>query len=92
MCLAIFFLDLELGEVFALRDARNLPSEGKGVGLFPAGQSSRRGQCNGTDPFNQLHSAHAWIDTRALHIACTTTTTLKARPGCTVFVDLTLVL
>ena len=49
-CLAIFFLDLELGEVFALRDARNLPSEGKGVGLLPAGQSSRRGQCNGTEP------------------------------------------
>ena len=51
-CLAIFFLELELGEVFALRDARNLPSEGKGVGLLPAGQSSRRGWCTGTDPFN----------------------------------------
>ena len=50
-CLAIFFLELELGEVFALGDAWNLPSEGKGVGLFPAGQSSRRGQCTGTDPF-----------------------------------------
>ena len=50
-CLAIFFLDLELGEELAHGDARNLPSEGKGVGLFPAGQSSRRGQCTGTDPF-----------------------------------------
>ena len=30
--LAIFFLDLELGEVFALGDAWNLPSEGTGVG------------------------------------------------------------
>ena len=50
--LAIFFLDLELGEVFALGDAWNLPSEGTGVGLFPAGQSSRRGWCAGTSPFN----------------------------------------
>ena len=50
-CLAIFFLDLGLGEVFALGDAWNLPSEGKGVGLLPAGQSSRRGWCAGTDPF-----------------------------------------
>ena len=33
-CLAIFFLDLELGEELALGDARNLPSEGKGVGIF----------------------------------------------------------
>ena len=33
-CLATFFLELELGEFFALRDARNLPSEGKGVGVF----------------------------------------------------------
>ena len=33
-CLAIFFLDLELGEVFAPGDAWNLPSEGKGVGSF----------------------------------------------------------
>ena len=33
-CLAIFFLDLELGEGFALRDAWNLSSEGKGVGSF----------------------------------------------------------
>ena len=49
--LAIFFLDLELGEVFALGDAWNLLSEGKGVGLLPAGQSSRRGWCTGTGPF-----------------------------------------
>ena len=33
-CLAIFFLDLGLGEGFALRDAWNLSSEGKGVGSF----------------------------------------------------------
>ena len=33
-CLAIFFLDLELGEVLALGDAWNLSSEGKGVGSF----------------------------------------------------------
>ena len=33
-CLAIFFLDLELGEGFALRDAWNLSSEGKCVGFF----------------------------------------------------------
>ena len=33
-CLAIFFLDLELGEGFALGDAWNLSSEGKGVGSF----------------------------------------------------------
>ena len=37
-CLAIFFLDLELGEVFAPGDAWNLLSEGKGVG-FLAGWS-----------------------------------------------------
>ena len=33
-CLAIFFLDLELGEFFAPGDAWNLLSEGKGVGLL----------------------------------------------------------
>ena len=33
-CLAIFFLDLELGEVFAPANARNLLSEGKGVGFL----------------------------------------------------------
>ena len=49
-CLAIFFLDLGLGEV-CTGDAWNLPSEGTGVGLFPAGQSSRRDQCTGTGPF-----------------------------------------
>ena len=48
--LAIFFLDLELGEVFALGEAWNLPSEGTGVGLLSAGQSSRRDQCTGTGP------------------------------------------
>ena len=48
-CLAIFFLDLELGEGFAPRDAWNLSSEGKGVGFLPAGQSSRiaRAHLNG---------------------------------------------
>ena len=50
-CLAIFFLDLGLGDGFVLRDAWNLPSEGTGVGVFPAGQSSRRDQCTGTGPF-----------------------------------------
>ena len=50
-CLAIFFLDLGLGDEFVLRDAWNLSSEGKGVGVFPAGQSSRRDQCTGTGPF-----------------------------------------
>ena len=48
--LAIFFLDLGLGD-FAPGDAWNLPSEGTGVGVFPAGQSSRREQCTGTGPF-----------------------------------------
>ena len=33
-CLAIFFLELEWGELFAAGDAWNLPSEGKGVGSF----------------------------------------------------------
>ena len=51
-CLAIFFFELDLGKVFALGDAWNLPSEGKGVGLLPAGQFSRRGWCTGTSPFN----------------------------------------
>ena len=49
-CFAIFFLDLGLGEV-CTGDAWNLLSEASGVGVFPAGQSSRRGQCTGTDPF-----------------------------------------
>ena len=49
-CLAIFFLALGLGD-FAPGDAWNVPSEGTGVGVFPAGQSSRRGQFTGTDPF-----------------------------------------
>ena len=49
--LAIFFLDLGLGEVCTW-DAWNLPSEGTGVGGFPAGQSSRRDQCTGTGPFS----------------------------------------
>ena len=38
-CLAIFFLALGLGEV-CTGEAWNLPSEGTGVGFFPAGQSS----------------------------------------------------
>ena len=29
----------------------NLPSEGTGVVVFPAGQSSQRDQCTGTGPF-----------------------------------------
>ena len=33
-CLAIFFLELEWGEVFAPGDAWNLSSEGQGVGSF----------------------------------------------------------
>ena len=41
-CFAIFFLDLGLGEV-CFGDACRV--------FFPAGQSSRRGQCTGTDPF-----------------------------------------
>ena len=48
--LAIFFLALGLGD-FAPGDAWNLPSEATGVGVFPAGQSSRRDQCTGTGPF-----------------------------------------
>ena len=48
--LAIFFLELELGEV-CTGDAWNLLSEATGLGLFLAGQSSRRGQCTGTGPF-----------------------------------------
>ena len=39
-----------LGEV-CTGDAWNLPSDGTGVGFFPAGQSSRRGWCTGTSPF-----------------------------------------
>ena len=51
-CLAIFFLELEWGEVFAPGDAWNLSLEGTGRRVFcPAGQSSRRGQRTGTDPF-----------------------------------------
>ena len=49
-CLAIFFLALVLGD-FCTGEAWNLPSEGTGLGVFPAGQSSRRDQCIGTGPF-----------------------------------------
>ena len=49
--LAIFFLALGLGEIFAPGDAWNLLSEATGVRGFPAGQSSRRDQCTGTGPF-----------------------------------------
>ena len=48
--LAIFFLALGLGEV-CTGDAWNLPSEGTGVGGFPAGQSSRRDWRAGVGPF-----------------------------------------
>ena len=48
--LAIFFLASGLGEV-CTGEAWNMPSEGTGLGGFPAGQSSRRGQCTGTGPF-----------------------------------------
>ena len=52
--LAIFFLELELGEVFFFCTWVRLEPAfgGKGVGLLPAGQSSRRGSCTGTSPFN----------------------------------------
>ena len=61
---------------FAPGDAWNLPSEGTGVGLLPAGQSGRRGQCAGTGPFNSLHCARVWTDIRTLHMVRTTTTTV----------------
>ena len=69
--LAIFFLDLGLGEVCS-GDAWNLPSEGTGVGFFPAGQSSRRGWCAGTSPFNSLHACaqmdrHSCVTPRPHH-------------------------
>ena len=48
--LATFFLALGLDDV-CTGDVWNLPSEGTGVGSFPAGQSSRRNQCTGTGPF-----------------------------------------
>ena len=48
-CLAIFFLDLGLGEVFVGTFGNCFRRE-QAWG-FPAGQSSRRGQCTGTDPF-----------------------------------------
>ena len=69
-CLAIFFLDLGLGEV-CTGQAWNLPSEGIGVGFFPAGQSSRRGSCSGTDPFIFLHA----LTCMDRHTLRTTTTT-----------------
>ena len=50
-CLAIFFLDLELGEVFALWDAWNLPSEGSGVAGSQLDSPAEGNQCTGTDPF-----------------------------------------
>ena len=53
---------------FAPGDAWNLLSEGKGVGLFPAGQSSRRGQCTGTDPFViGCTRACVWINMHMKH-------------------------
>ena len=51
-CLAIFFLELELGEFFCTWGRLEPAFGGKGRRFFlPAGQSSRRGQCTGTDPF-----------------------------------------
>ena len=57
--LAIFFLTLGLGEV-CTGNAWDLPSEGTGVGFFPAGHSSRRDQCTGTGPFKFVASVCAY--------------------------------
>ena len=90
--LAIFFLDLGLGEVCS-GDAWNLPSEGTGVGVFPAGQSSRRGWCAGTSPFNSLHACarmdrHSCVTPRPhnhhnYHTSCLPV----AFPKCDIFVN-----
>ena len=51
-CLAIFFLDLGLGDGFVLRDAWNLSSEGKGVGSSVRQVSPAEGvSALGIDPF-----------------------------------------
>ena len=73
-CLAIFFLDLGLGD-FALRDAWKLPPEGTGVGGFPAGQSSRRDQCTGTGPFKLGAYMRAYQQRHACYSTVRTTTT-----------------
>ena len=66
-CLAIF--SSPWGWVrFALGDAWNLPSEGRGVGFFPAGESSRRGWCAGTSPLNSLHAC-ARLDSERMTVA-----------------------
>ena len=49
--LAIFFLDLGLGEVL-LWERLEPAFVGNRRRFFPAGQSSRRGLCAGTSPFN----------------------------------------
>ena len=56
-CLAIFFLELEWGEVFAPGDAWNLPSEGKGVGSFVRLVSPAEGvSALALTHFNLLHA------------------------------------
>ena len=66
--LAIFFLDLELGDVFALGTPGTCLRRERAQGFCPAGQSSRRGQCTGTDPFLiSCTRACVWIDMHMKH-------------------------
>ena len=49
--LAIFFLALGLGDVLHIRTPGTCLRREQAQGVLPAGRSSRRGQCTGTDPF-----------------------------------------
>ena len=58
--------------IFCTGDAWNLPSEGTGVGRFRLVSPAEETSALALVHFNLLHGAHAWIDTRVLHIDRTT--------------------
>ena len=81
--LATFFLDLELGEGFALRDAWNLSSEGKGVGLFSGWSVQPKGpvQWHWSILIHCMR-VRVWTDMHALHSVRTTSTTTTTTSVC----------
>ena len=77
-CLAIFFLDLGLGEV-CTGDAWNVPSEGTGVVACRLVSPAEGTGALAPVRFNWMHCACAWTDIRTLHTVRTTTTTKSTR-------------
>ena len=80
-CLAIFFLDLELGDIFALGDAWNLPSEGTGVGFFRLVSPAEGVSALALTRLIHCMRLHIWLDTRVmLHVRTTTSPLLPTLP------------